>query len=158
MQCTSANKIIIICHVILENHVIKVLKSTITIFSKAHGMSYLHIQNFTIKVALTKIFFCVANDSDLILVTSSCMTNDPSKNDDRKKKEKKKKRKSVSKVFALYVNAKKSYRNRQYSPHYLSKSLRDLFRGLLERTKSQVKEFFSQYKPYWRQLWRHINH
>ena len=28
---------------ILKDHVIKALKSAITIFSKAHGMSYLHI-------------------------------------------------------------------------------------------------------------------
>ena len=158
MHCASADKIIIICYVILEDHMIKVLKSTITIFSKAHGMSYLHVQNFTIKVALTKIFFCVANNSGLILVTSSCITNDSSKNDNRKKKEKKKKRKAVVKAFALHPNAKSSYRNIQYSPYYLSKCPRNLFRGLLERTKSQVKEFFSRYQPYWRQPLRLFNH
>ena len=67
---------ILVCHVILEDHVIKVLKSAITIFSKAHGMSHSHIQNFTIKVALTETFACVSIDSTLILVTPSCTTND----------------------------------------------------------------------------------
>ena len=62
--------------VILEDHVIKALKSAITIFSKAHGMSYSHIQNFTIKVALTNTFVCVYSGSSLILATPSYITND----------------------------------------------------------------------------------
>ena len=52
---------ILVCPVILEDHVIKVPKSAITVFSKAHGVSYLHIWNFTIKVALTKTFACVSS-------------------------------------------------------------------------------------------------
>ena len=62
--------------VILEDHVIKALKSAITIFSKAHGMSYSHIRNFTIKVALTNTFVCVSSGSSLILATPSYITND----------------------------------------------------------------------------------
>ena len=69
---------ILVCHVILEDHVIKVLKSAITVFCRPHGMSYSHIRNFKIKVALTKTFARVSIDIDstLILVTPSCMTND----------------------------------------------------------------------------------
>ena len=53
----------LVCHVILEDHLIKALKSAIAIFSKAHGMSYSHIQNFT------KTFARVSSNSSLILVT-----------------------------------------------------------------------------------------
>ena len=67
---------ILVCHVILEAHVIKELKSAITIFSKAHGMSYSHIRNFAIKVALTKTFACESSDSSLILAAPSCITID----------------------------------------------------------------------------------
>ena len=67
---------VLVCHAILEDHVIKALKSPITIFSKAHGISYSHIRNFTIKVALKKTFACVSSDSSLILATPSCVTND----------------------------------------------------------------------------------
>ena len=90
-HCASENKMVIVCHVILEDCVIKALKSVITIFSNPHGMSHSHVRNFTIKVASTKTFACVA--SSLILVTTSCVTNDeiyakkivgPSKNGDRK--------------------------------------------------------------------------
>ena len=47
---------VLICHMILKDHVTKARKSAITIFSKAHGMSYSHIRNFTITGALTKTF------------------------------------------------------------------------------------------------------
>ena len=87
---------------ILVCHMIKVLKSAITIFSKAHGMLYSHIRNFTIKVALMKAFVRVSIDNNtLILVIPSCITNDeiyakknlvgPSKNGNGKQKERKKK-------------------------------------------------------------------
>ena len=66
----------LVCHVILEDQVIKALKSAIIIFSKAHGISYSHIRNFTIEVALMKTFVCVSCDSSLILATPSCITND----------------------------------------------------------------------------------
>ena len=52
---------VLVCHVILEDQVIKGLKSAITLYSKAHGMSYLHIRNFTVKVALMKTFALHAN-------------------------------------------------------------------------------------------------
>ena len=107
-HCGSGDVMILVCHVILEDHVIKVLKSAITIFSKVHGMSYSHIRNFTIKVALAKTFACVSIDSTLILVVPSCITNDgiyakkafagPSKNGDRKQKDRKK---SNSKAICL---------------------------------------------------------
>ena len=119
-HCGSGNIMVLVCHVILENHLIKALKLALTVYSKAHGMSYSHIRNLTIKVALTKIFAFVSSDSSLILVTLSCITNDeiytkktfvgPSKNGDRKQKEKKK-RKAISKLFVLHANAKRSYRN-----------------------------------------------
>ena len=107
-HCGSGDIMVLVGHVILEDHVIKALKSAITIFSKAHGMSYSHIRNFTIKVALTKTFACVSIDSTLILVVPCCITNDeiyakkafagPSKNGDRKQKERKK---SNSKAICL---------------------------------------------------------
>ena len=75
-HCGSGDIMVLVCHVILEDHVIKELKSAITTFSKAHGMSYSHIRNFTIKVALTKIFACVSSGSRMILATPSCIKND----------------------------------------------------------------------------------
>ena len=78
--CGSGDIMILVCYVILEDHVIKVLKSVIIIFSKVHGMSYLYIRNFTIKVALTKTFAFVSMDSTLILVTPPCLTNKNMKN------------------------------------------------------------------------------
>ena len=69
---------VIVCNVILKDHVIKAFKSAITIFSKARGMSYWHRQNFVIKVALTKTYACVSSDSSPILLTPSCVTNDES--------------------------------------------------------------------------------
>ena len=115
-KCGSGNIMVLICHVIVEDHVIKALKSAITLFSKAHGMSYLHIRNFTIKVALTKIFAFVSSDSSLILVTPSCITNDeitqkktfvgPSKNGHRKQKKKKEKKGNI-KAFCLTCKSKK---------------------------------------------------
>ena len=50
-HCASGDEMVSVCHMILKDHVTKALKSTITIFSKAHGMSYSHIRNFTITVA-----------------------------------------------------------------------------------------------------------
>ena len=64
-------------------------------------MSRLHIRNFTIKVALTKLFVSVSSDSSPILVARSCVTNDkihaqqtflgPSKHSNNMEKEKKEK-------------------------------------------------------------------
>ena len=61
---------------IFKDHVTKALKSAITVFSKAHGMSYSHVQNFTITVALPTTFDSLSGDSSVILVTLSCVTND----------------------------------------------------------------------------------
>ena len=108
-HCASGDKMVLVCYVILESHVIKALKSTITAFSKAHGISYTHMQNIIIKLALTKTFASVTNDSSLILVTSSCVTNDeicakktfvgPSKKSDWKGKKEKEKKKGSCKAF-----------------------------------------------------------
>ena len=122
--CGSGDIMILVCHVILEDHVIKVLKSAITIFSKAHGMSHSHIRNLTIKVALTKTFVCVSIDSTLILITPSCITNDEiytKKNFCRsiQHEAKREKKKAIVKLFALHVNANISFRNKQYSPYYV---------------------------------------
>ena len=76
VHCGNGGIMILVCHVILEDQVIKALKSAITIFSKAHGMSYSHRRNFSIKVALTKTFACVSSESSLILATPSCITID----------------------------------------------------------------------------------
>ena len=61
---------------ILKDYVTKALKSAITIFSKAHGMSYSHIRTFTITVTLTKTFASASSDNSLFLVTPACVTND----------------------------------------------------------------------------------
>ena len=59
-HCGDGDIMILVCHVILEDHVIKGLKSAIAIFFKAHGMSYSHIRNFTIKSSLDEnICLCV---------------------------------------------------------------------------------------------------
>ena len=129
---------------ILKDHVTKALKSAITIFSKAHGMSYLHIRNFKITVALTKTFASASSDSSLILVTSSCVTNDEiyAKSVTGRKIEKT--RKAITKLFALHANAKSSHRNNtQYSLYYVPKSLGNFYRGLLEIPKCQIIQFFS---------------
>ena len=117
---------VLVCHVISEDHVVKARKSALINFSKAHGLSYSHIRSFTIKVALTKTFACVSSDSSLILVTPSCITNDeiytkktfvsPSKTATGSKK---RKEKAIAKLFALHANAKSSYRNKQYSLHHV---------------------------------------
>ena len=46
------------------------LYSTIFFFSIGHGMSRSHLQNFTMKITLTKTFASVSNDRSSILVTS----------------------------------------------------------------------------------------
>ena len=130
---------------ILKDHVTKVLKSAITIFSKAHGMSYPHIRNFTITVALAKTFASASSDSSLILVTPSCVTNDEiyAKSVTQEKK-REKTRKAIVKLFVLHANAKSSHRNNtQYSLYYVPKSLGNFFLGFLERPKCQIIQFFS---------------
>lgn len=42
----------------------------------------------------------------------------------------KKEKKSITRLFALNVNAKSSHRNIQYSPYCISKCLKSLFHGL----------------------------
>ena len=52
--------------------------------------------------------------------------------------------KAIAKRFSLLANAKSSHRkNIQYSPYYEPKSLGNFFRGLLERPKCQIIQFFS---------------
>ena len=120
----------------------KALKPAITINSKAHGMSYSHIRNFTITVALTKTSASASSDSSLILVTPPCITNDEiyAKSVTGRKKRKNKKGNCN---FALHANAKSSHRNNtQYSLYYGPKSVGNFFRGLLERPKCQIIQFF----------------
>ena len=129
---------------ILKDHVTKALKSAITIFSKAHGMSYSHFRNFTTTVALTKAFASASSDSILILVTPSCVTNDEIYAKSVTGKKKRKKRKTIVKLFALHPNTKSSHgNNTQYSLYYVPKSLGNVFRGLLERPNCQIIQFFS---------------
>ena len=118
IKIVKKDKIVLVCHVILEDHVIKTLKAAITIFSKAHGISHSHIQNFTIKVALRKPFTSVSSDSSLILVAPSCVTNGklhakktsvgPSKNSGNKERGKKEERKAIAKLFG-YTQAQKAH-------------------------------------------------
>ena len=135
---------VLICHTILKDHVAKALKSAVTIFYKARGMSYSHIRNFIITVALTKTFACASSDSSLILVTASCETNDEiyAKSVTGRKREKT--RKTIVKLFALHANAKSLHRNNtQYSLYYVPKSLGNFFLGLLEMPKCQIIQVFS---------------
>ena len=69
-HCASRGEMVLVCHMILKDHVTKALKSVINIFSKAHGMSYWHIRNFTITVALIKTFVSASSDSSLTLVNT----------------------------------------------------------------------------------------
>ena len=107
-------------------------------------VSYSHIQNFTITVALTKTFASASSDSSLILVTSSCATNDEiyAKSVTEKKK-RKKTRKAIVKLYALHANAKNSHRNNtQYLLYFVPESLGNFFGGLLERSNVKLYNFF----------------
>ena len=129
---------------ILKDHMTKALKSAVTIFSKAHGMSYSHIRNSTITVALTKTFSSASSDSSLILVRPSCVTNDEIYEKSVRGRKKRKNKKAIAKLFALHANAKSSHRNNtQCSLYYVPKSLGNFFRELLERPKCQIIPFFS---------------
>ena len=111
IKIVKKDKIVLVCHVILEDHVIKALKAAITIFSKAHGISHSHIQNFTIKVALRKPFTSVSSDSSLILVAQTTRKKTsvgPSKNSGNKERGKKEKRKAIAKLFG-YTQAQKAH-------------------------------------------------
>ena len=119
-HCGSRDIMALVCHMILEDHLINALKSAIAIFSKAHGMSYSHIQNFT------KTFARVSSNSSLILVTlpaykmmkhtqEKLFQVHPKTATGSKKREKK----AIAKLFALHANAKISFRNKQYSPYYV---------------------------------------
>ena len=140
----SGDEMILVCRMILKDHVTKALKSAITIFPKAHGMSYSHIRNFTITVALTKTFASASSNSSLILVTPSCITNDEIYAKSVTRTKKRKNKKGNCKAFACNANAKSSHiNNTQYSLYYVPQSLGNFFRGLLERPKCQIIQFFS---------------
>ena len=143
-HCVSGDEMVLVCHMILKDHVTKALKSTITIFSKAHSMSYSHIRNFTITVALTKTFASASSDSSLILVTPSCVTNDEIYAKSATGRKKRKNKKGNCKAFCVTRNAKSLHRNNtQYSLYYVPKSLRIFLCGLLKRPKCQIIHFFS---------------
>ena len=88
-----------------------------------------HIQNFSIQIALTKTFASLPSESNPILVTSSCVTNDeiygkktfvgPSKNSNSKEKRKLKNRKASVKLFVLRANIISSLKNIQLLPKLL---------------------------------------
>ena len=151
-HCGSGDILVLVCHVVLKDHVIKVLKSAITIFSKAHGMSYSHIRNFTIKAALTKTFACMSNEVQCVnTILHSNWWNigkktfvGPSKNGDRKQKERKREKKAIAKLFALHASVKISFRNKQYFPYpYYVKVPRGLISWDSRKKKSQIIRFFS---------------
>ena len=129
---------------ILKDHVAKALKSVITIFFKAHVMSYSRIRNFTLTVVLTKAFASASSDSSLILVALSSETNDEIYAKSIAGGKREKTRKAILNLFASHANAKSSHRNNtQYPLYYVPKSLRNFFLGLLERPKCQIIQIFS---------------
>ena len=158
-HCASGDEMILGCHMILKDHVTKALKSTITIFSKAHGMSYSHIRNFTITRDLTETFISKSSDSSLILVTPSCVMNDEIYAKSLTEKKKRKNKKGNCKAFALHTNVKSSHRNNtQYSLYYVPKSLGNFFHGPLERPKCQIIQlFFPVPAMVETQPWRHFH-
>ena len=146
-HCASGDEMVLVSQMILKDNVTKALKSAITIFSKAHGISYSHMRNFTITVALTKTFTSASSDSNLILVTPSCVTNDEICAKSVTGREKRK-NKGNCKTFCVDANAKTSHRNdTQYSLYYVQKFFGNFFRGLLERPKCQIIQFFFRYQP-----------
>ena len=97
---------VLICHMILKDHVTKALKSANPIFSKAHGMTYSHIRNFTVAEALTKTFANACSDSSLILVRPPNVTNDEIYAKSVTGRKKRKNKKAIAKLFALHANEK----------------------------------------------------
>ena len=142
-HCASGDEMVLVCHMFLKDHATKALKSAITIFSKAHGMSYSHIRNFTITVALTKTFASASSDSNLILLTPSCVTNDKIYAKSVTGRKKRKTEKGNCKAFCVTRNCKKSFGN--------------FYRGLLERPKCQIIQSFFPVQSQWRQPWRHFH-
>ena len=147
---------VLVCRVILEGHMIKVLKSAIAIFSKAHGMSYSHIRNFTIKVALMKTFACVSSDSSLILPTPSCKQlikyakNFFCRSVQKRWQEAKRERERERKLFALHVNAKISFRNKQLLPYpYYVKAPRELISWASRKNKIPNYTIYFRYQLWW---------
>ena len=106
-HCASGDEMILVYHMILKDHVTKALRSAITIFSKTHGISYSHIRNFTITVALTKTFASACSDSSLILVTPPCVTNDEIHAKSVTGRKKRKNKKSNCKAFCVKRKCKK---------------------------------------------------
>ena len=106
-DCASGDETVLVCHMIFKDHVARVLKSAITIFSKANGMSYSHIRNFTITVALTKTFASASSDSSLILVIPSCVMNDEIYAKSVTGKKKRKNKKGNCKAFSVTRKCKK---------------------------------------------------
>ena len=114
-------------------------------------MSHSHIRNFTIKAALTKTFACLFSDRNLILATPSCITNDEiyAKNllqvCPKTATGKRERQKKQQQSFLPYMQTQKFHLeiNNIHHYHIMSKCLRNLFRGLLERTKCQIIRFFS---------------
>ena len=88
--------------------------SAITIFSKAHDISCLHMQNFTIKRVLAKTFSSVSNEMNAILLTQIQVSHVENKHlcqfiEKQQRKGKKNKRTivAIAKLFLLHTNAKR---------------------------------------------------
>ena len=65
----------IIFLVVEEKDTTSLLNSTNTIFSKAHDIPSSHKEDFTMKIALTKVFANVCNENSPILVTLNLKIN-----------------------------------------------------------------------------------
>ena len=131
-HCASGDEMVLICHMILKDHVTKALKFAITIFSKVHGMSYSHIRNFTITGALTKTFSSAFGDSSLILVRLSWVTNDEIYAKSVTGRKKRKNKKGNCKAFCVTRKCKK-FTEIIHNIHYI----------MCQRPKCQIIQFFS---------------
>ena len=154
-HCVSGDIMVLVCRVILEDHMIKVLKYAIAVFSKAHGMSYSHIRNFTIKVALMKTFACVSSDNSLILATPPCkqLIKYEKKFFCRsvQKRWQEAKRERERTLFALHANVKISFRNKQLLPYpYYVKVPRELISWTSRKNKMPNYTIYFRYQLWWR--------
>ena len=133
---------------ILKDHVTKGLKSAITIFSKAHGMSYSHIRNFTITAALTKTFASASSDSSLILVTPSCVTNDKMYAKSVTGRKKRKNKKGNCKAFCVTHKCKK-FTKKYYTIFTIlcAKVSRKFLSWASRKTKMPNHTIFFRYQP-----------
>ena len=118
-----------------------------------------HIQNSSIQIALTKTFASLPSESNPILVTSSCVTNDeiygkktfasPSKNSNSKEKRKLKNRKASVKLFVLRANIISSLKNIQLLPKLLVIAQAVNYDMFLVCLKHHLVSFVLNGRRYW---------